>query len=80
MKNKITDVRNICIEAMERLLNPEDNDAFDVEKAKAVAQLGKVVVDSAKVEVQMFQAADKAGYTFKGTGFISAEPLKIGEK
>jgi hypothetical protein len=62
------------IEGMERLLNPEDNDTFDVEKAKALAGLGKVVIESAKVEVAALQVAEKFGSKIQGTGFINIEP------
>lgn len=70
MKNNITAVRNLMIEAMERLLNPEEGDTFDVPTAKAIAELGKVVVESAKTEVLYIKNAEKAGLTVQGSGFI----------
>ena len=48
MRNKLVDVRNHMFQALEMLIDGE----IDTEKAKAVANLGKVIIDSAKVEVQ----------------------------
>ncbi len=81
MKNNIVAVRNLLIEGMEGLLNPEENETFDVEKAKALADLGKVVVESAKAEVLYLKNADKAGLKVQGSGFIVAiEQPKIGDE
>jgi hypothetical protein len=82
MKNNIEAVRNLMIEGMERLLNPEEGDTFDVEKAKALAGLGKVVIESAKVEVAALQVAEKFGSKIQGTGFINidAKPKQITSK
>lgn len=77
MKNNIVAVRNLAIEAMERLLNPEENDSFNVEKAKAIAELAAVCVESAKAEVLFIKVADQAGLKVNGTGFISTETKQI---
>ena len=68
MKNKMSNVRDLMIEAMENLLDPESD--FDVNKAKAVAKLGDTLVKSAKVEVDYIRAtgADIS------TGFINLNP------
>jgi hypothetical protein len=78
MKNNIEGLRDMMFETMERLLHPasaEEGEEMDIEKAKAMANLGKVVVDSAKVEVQYLAQANKAnridGETLAGTGFIN---------
>lgn len=78
MKNKMTDVRNHMIEAMENLLDSESD--FDVNKAKAVANLGNVLVKSAKVEVDYLRTV--GGTTGMSTGFMDLEEQKtlIGEK
>lgn len=49
-RNKITDLRNHLFEAIENLLDPDSS--MDVEKAQTIAQLGQVIVNSAKVELQ----------------------------
>lgn len=74
MKNDITAVRNLLIETAERLLNPEEGETLDVAKAKAIAQLGKVLVESAKAEANFLAVAEKAGHRVKGTGFIGKSP------
>ena len=76
MKNKITDVRNLLIEAMEELLHPDPESKFDVAKAKALADLGSVVIESAKVEVQAIATAAKYGIKAEGTGFIPSQAQK----
>lgn len=54
MKNKIEDLRNHPFAAMERLSDPdltEDELKKEIEKAKTISELGKVIVESAKTEV-----------------------------
>ncbi len=55
MKNKMTDVRDLMISAMEQLVNPDsslpENEQMTWEKAGKVAELGKVLVESVKAEV-----------------------------
>lgn len=80
MKNKITDVRNLLIEAMERLLNPEPNDSFDIEQAKALADLGKVVIESAKAEVMYMKTAEGMGFVVPPSGFFNTPSLPSGVK
>lgn len=65
-RNKMTDVRNNLIEAMEKL-NSGDMEAKD---AKAIADIGKVLVESAKVEVDFIKAT---GVLNQDTGFINLE-------
>jgi hypothetical protein len=66
-KNKIDDVRNLMIETIERLIDPED--PMDFRTANAVAQVGTVVVNSAKIELQ---AAKQLG--IKPTVFVDSKP------
>lgn len=73
MRNNIEAVRNLLIEGMERLLNPEDNEQFDCEKAKALADLGKQVIESAKVEVAAVKVVAQYQLKGTGTGFINLE-------
>jgi hypothetical protein len=49
MKNKIEDLRNHLFATLEGLLD-EDN-PMDIDRARAVADVASVVVESAKVEV-----------------------------
>lgn len=48
-KNKIEDLRNHLFEALEALKDPDK--PMEVERAKAIADVARVIVDSAKVEV-----------------------------
>jgi hypothetical protein len=54
MKNKITDLRDHMFAQLERLgaedISPEDLQA-EIERAKAISEVGKVIVESAKTEV-----------------------------
>lgn len=62
-RNKMTDVRDLLIESMERL---RDGD-MEPNQAKQMASLGKVLIDSAKVEIDFI---DKTG-SLGGSGFIN---------
>lgn len=54
MKNKISDLRDHMFAALERLgdadLSKEDL-AKEIERARAISEVGKVIVESAKTEV-----------------------------
>jgi hypothetical protein len=49
MKNKIEDLRNHLFATLEGLLDEEN--PMDIDRAKAVADVASVVVETAKVEV-----------------------------
>lgn len=68
MKNKMVDLRNHLFATLEALQD-QDN-PMDIDRAKAIAEVGKVLVDSAKVEVMFINATDGDA---KGTGFIESE-------
>lgn len=53
-KNKITDLRDHLFETLEALKDPDQ--PMDIERAKAIADVARVVVDSAKVEVDFVRA------------------------
>lgn len=72
MRNKMTDVRNLLIQTMEEMLDPETT--IDVEKAKVVSQLGNVLVKSAKVEVDYLKAIGSNGEVT--TGFMGTDESK----
>lgn len=77
MKNDITAVRNLMIAQMEKLVNPEEGESPDIETARAVAQLGKVLVESAKAEVLYIRTMAAEGRMLTGTGFIKDEPKTL---
>ena len=80
MKNKMTDLRNHLFATIEALLA---NDAdMDVGKAKAIAELGTVLVDSARAENELIGMLRRDPYAIgiKGTGFLELEPLGKIEK
>lgn len=58
MKNKIEDLRNHMFLQLEKLSEAETEEEIkkELEKSKAIADLGKVLVDSAKVEVDFLKA------------------------
>lgn len=70
MKNKIEDLRNHLFAALEGLADKEH--PMELDRARAIADVARVIVDSAKAEVSFIQATGKTS----GTGFI---PLPEGE-
>lgn len=72
VKNKIDDVRNLLIEGMERLLDPDDK--FGAAEGTALHQLGKTLVDSAKAEVM---AAKLLGAKQLPSKFIDIQATEI---
>ena len=68
MKNKMTDLRNHLFATLEALQDPDK--PMDIDRAKAIAEVGKVLVDSAKVEVMFINAMDG---DVKSTGFFESE-------
>lgn len=64
MKNKIEDLRNHLFAALEALADKDD--PMPIERAKAIADVAQVVINSAKVEVDFLKATDSVS----GTGFI----------
>lgn len=72
MKNKIEDLRNHMFAAIEELnemdlmkLEPEERKAA-IDRAKAIASLGSVIVNSVKTEVEFFKAGGKKGLEVMG--------------
>lgn len=70
VKNKITDLRNHLFETIEGLLDQDK--PMEIDRAKAVAEVAQVIVNSAKIEVEFVRATNKAG-----TGFIEEEKPKL---
>jgi hypothetical protein len=69
MKNKITDLRNHLFETLEGLLDKQE--PLDIDRAKAVADVAQVIVNSAKIEVEFLKVM---GSNVEDTGFI--QPTK----
>jgi hypothetical protein len=53
MKNKLSDLRNHLFETLEALKD-QDN-PMDVDRARAISEVGKTLIDSAKVELQFLE-------------------------
>lgn len=67
MKNKIEDLRNHLFEAIEKV---KDGD-MPLDRAKVVAELAQVIINSCKAETDFLKVTDGR----KGTGFIEEERL-----
>lgn len=68
MKNKIEDLRNHLFDTLEALQDPDK--PMDIERAKAIADVAQVVINSAKVEVDYLRAVSGG----EGSGFIPEQP------
>lgn len=64
MKNRIDDLRNHLFATLEAL--QDDENPMALERAKAIAEVAQVLVNTAKVEVDFLRATDSRD----GTGFI----------
>lgn len=63
-RNKINDLRDHLFAALERLDNDElstEELQKELDKAEAVAQIGNVIIHSAKVEVDFLKATGQIG-------------------
>lgn len=66
MKNKMQDLRNHLFATLEALQDPEK--PMDIDRARAVSDVAKVLIDSARVEVDFLKVTGAAS----GSGFIDA--------
>ncbi len=64
MRNKIDDLRNHLFETLESLKDEEK--PMDLDRARAVAEVAKVIVESAKVEVNFLKVTGAV----RSTGFL----------
>lgn len=69
-KNKITDLRDHLFATLEALR--DDEKPMEIERAKAVADVARVIVESAKVEVAFLEATGATG-----SGFIPEETNRL---
>jgi hypothetical protein len=60
-KNKIEDLRNHLFATIESLL--DDDKPMELERAKAVADVAQVIVNSAKIEVDYVKATERSRAT-----------------
>lgn len=67
MKNKIEHLRNHLFATLEAL--QDEDKPMDIDRAKAIADVAQVVVNSAKIEVDFIRATGRE----RGTGFIPEE-------
>lgn len=70
-KNKIDDLRNHLFETLEALKDNEE--PMDLARARAIADVSRVIVDSAKVEVDFLKVTGG----LRSTGFL---PEDAGEE
>lgn len=64
MKNKIDDLRNHLFETLEAL--KDEDKPMELARAKAIADVAKVLVESAKVEVDFLKVTGAV----RSTGFL----------
>ena len=69
MKNKIEDLHNHLFVTLEGLQD-KDN-PMELDRAKTIADVAQVIINSAKVEVQFIEATG----AMEGTGFITTDTL-----
>ena len=67
MKNKIDDLRNHLFETLEAL--KDEDKPMELDRARAIADVSKVIVDSAKVEVDFLRVTGN----MRSTGFLPEE-------
>lgn len=72
MKNKIEDLRNHLFATLEALQDKEK--PMEVERAKTIAEVAQVIVNSVKIEVDFIRVTGRS----EGTGFIPEERLLNG--
>lgn len=68
MKNKIDDLRNHLFATLEALRDKDQ--PMELDRAKAIADVAQVIINSAKVEVDFIEATGG-----KGTGFVEQPAL-----
>jgi hypothetical protein len=81
MKNKIEDLRNHLFATLEALGDREA--PMDIARAKAIAEVGQTIINSAKIEVDFLKVIGEQKSRKLGSDFIPAEPrpaLPMGDK
>ena len=70
-RNKITDLRDHLFEVIELLKDKESD--MTIEKAKAIAGVASVIVESAKIEADLIKSLGGNETTFIPSTFFSGE-------
>ncbi len=68
--NNVNDLREALFETMQMLKVGDER--MDLDKAKVIAELSQVIINSAKVEVDFLKQTGNEN----GTGFLNAETTK----
>lgn len=71
MKNKIEDLRNHLFAALEALA-PDAEKPMELDRAKAIADVARVIIESAKAETHFLEVTGKS----EGTGFIPTPEIE----
>jgi len=71
MKNKISDLRNHLFSVLEELTDPDST--YDIAKAKVVADVAQVIINSAKIENDYIKIIGGS----HGTGFIEEGRIEV---
>jgi hypothetical protein len=75
-KNKIDDLRNHLFETLEAL--KDEDKPMEIARAKAVADVARVIVESAKIEVDFLKVTGALrGTDFLPNGEEGTEPKKL---
>lgn len=72
MSHNIEDLRNHLFAALDGLA--DDKEPMEIDRARAIADVARVIVDSAKAEIQLLHAT---GAKYAGTEFIPLAPAPV---
>lgn len=74
IKTKIQDLRDHLFETIELLKG--DSPMMTIEKAKMIAEVSQIIINTAKLEVEAIKIIDKLDgfYPALSNGFITADP------
>lgn len=77
MKNKIGDLRDHLFETLEAL--KDDEHPMDIDRAKAIADVARVIVDTAKAEIAFAVAVSDLpqNLALRGSSFLEVETAPV---
>lgn len=70
MRNKLTHLRDHLFAALEGLADEEK--PMDIERARAIAEVSQVVINSAKLELEVVKVYEGR---VRGSDFVPVEPI-----
>jgi hypothetical protein len=73
MKNTMQDLRNHLFTVLEDLTAPDDRRTMPIERAKAVADVAQVLINSAKAETEFLRVAGELKVAPRGPFFPAIE-------